>query len=95
MVVQFYVYILSNDSNNVLYVGVTNDLKRRVDEHRNKLNRGFTSSYNVYKLIYFEQFYQIKKAIHREKCIKRWKREWKENLINAQNTEWEDLYDQL
>jgi len=95
MVIKFYVYILSNSFNNVLYVGFTNNIKRRVEEHKNKEKKGFTQTYNVDKLVYFEEFFQPSKAIHREKCIKRWKREWKDDLINSENPDWKDLFDQL
>ena len=95
MEVQFFIYILSNESNNVLYIGVTNDLKRRVDEHKSKINKGFTNKYNVSKLVHFEVFPRITLAIEREKLLKKWKREWKENLINEQNPEWKDLFDDL
>jgi len=74
----YYVYILSNKNNTVLYTGVTNNLKRRVSEHKTKFNKGFTARYNVSKLVYFEQFTSIRQTILREKRIKKWKREWKE-----------------
>jgi putative endonuclease len=86
----YYVYILSNIKNNVVYVGVTNDLKRRVYEHKNKLVAGFTAKYNVNKLIYFEQFSNINDAIHRGKNIKKWKRQWKNELIGKTNPLWND-----
>ncbi|HPF07416.1 MAG TPA: GIY-YIG nuclease family protein [Spirochaetota bacterium] len=90
---KFYVYILANKNNKVLYIGVTNNLHRRLYEHKNKLIEGFTEKYNVNKLIYFEETENIKSAILREKEIKKWRREKKENLINTINSEWKDLSD--
>lgn len=87
----FYVYIMSNWNNKVLYIGITNDLKRRVYEHKNKLLKGFTSRYNVDKLVYFEEFSEPKVAIIREKQLKGWKREKKNQLIETVNSEWSDL----
>ncbi len=91
----YYVYILTNKNKTVLYVGVTNGLKRRVYEHKNKLIKGFSSKYNVDSLIYFEIFQNVNEAILREKRLKEWKREWKEGIINEQNPLWEDLYDKI
>jgi len=90
---QYYVYIMTNKANMVLYTGVTNDLKRRVYEHKQKLVDGFTKKYNVVKLVYYEVFKTIESAIKREKQIKRWRREWKTKLIEKVNPEWEDLGD--
>lgn len=87
----YYVYIVTNKNNTVLYTGVTNNLKRRIYEHKTKLNKGFTAKYNVCKLVYFEHFVSVKEAILREKCIKKWKREWKERLNYEKNPEWNDL----
>jgi len=92
---QYFVYILTNKRNNVLYVGITNNLIRRVYEHKNKLISGFTSKYNVNKLVYYESFQSIFDAIKREKEIKGWKREKKVALINSFNPEWKDLYEEL
>ncbi len=88
---EYYVYILTNKFNNVMYVGVTNDLVRRVYEHKNKLIDGFTSKYNINKLVYFEQTSNIEAAIEREKQLKGWKREKKNSLVEAANPEWRDL----
>jgi putative endonuclease len=88
---QYYVYILTNKSNNVLYIGVTNNLVRRMFEHKNKLLEGFTKKYNLTKLIYFEITEDAESAIRREKQFKNWHRDWKINLINQYNTEWKDL----
>lgn len=88
----YYVYIMTNNNNTTLYIGVTNDLIRRVYEHRNKLIGGFTKKYQMMKLIYFEQFNDIYEAISREKQLKNWHRVWKEKLINEINPKWLDLY---
>ena len=87
----YYIYILTNKNNKVLYTGVTNNLKRRLNEHKNKLVEGFTKKYNVNKLVYFETYKSIKTAIKREKQIKGWLRIKKIELIESQNPEWEDL----
>jgi putative endonuclease len=87
----FYVYLLTNNNNNVMYVGVTNNLIRRIHEHKNKLLSGFTQRYNVNKLVYYEETNSIQIAIQREKEIKKWRREKKNNLVNAENPEWKDL----
>jgi putative endonuclease len=91
----YYVYIVTNKNNTVLYTGVTNNLVRRMHEHKTKFNKGFTAKYNVCKLVYFEQFVSVKEAILREKRIKKWKREWKERLIREKNPEWIDLTSSL
>ncbi len=88
----YYVYMMSNYSNSVIYTGVTNDLARRVYEHKNKLIKGFTSKYNVDKLVYFEECQDIKNAIAREKQIKAGSRAKKMNLINSINSERNDLF---
>ena len=87
----YYVYILSNYTNSTLYIDVTNDLKRRIYEHKNKLISGFSSKYNVNKLVYFEETTDIKSAIQREKNLKKWKREWKDELIKKNNPSFYDL----
>ena len=74
-----------------MYIGVTNNLERRVLEHRNKIVKGFTSRYNVDKLVYFEKFSDINEAIKREKRLKKWNRQWKIDLIEKDNPEWKDL----
>ena len=89
----FYVYILSNQRHTVFYTGFTDDLYRRIYEHKHKLQPGFTAKYNCDKLLYFEEFTIADEATHREKQIKKYKRDWKKNLINAMNPEWRDLYD--
>ena len=90
-----YVYILSNKTGEVLYVGVTSDLLRRVYEHRNHLVEGFTDKYNVTKLLYYEGFTLIEDAIKREKQLKGWRREKKVDLIKTTNPDFADLYDVL
>jgi putative endonuclease len=87
---QFYVYIMTNKSK-TLYVGVTNNLQRRVYEHRNKIIQGFTSKYNITKVVYFEVFNDIESAIRREKQIKGWLRKKKIDLIESTNPDWIDL----
>jgi len=87
-----YVYILTNHPNGILYVGVTNDLMRRVFEHRSGAIKGFTSRYGLKRLIYFEQFDDIRDAIQREHNIKHWSRAWKVRTIVAANPKWDDLY---
>lgn len=87
----YYVYLMTNKTNTVIYTGVTNDLERRAYEHKNKLVKGFTSKYNVCKLVYFEETDDIGEAIGREKQIKGWLRVKKIKLIETENHEWEDL----
>jgi putative endonuclease len=87
----YYVYLLTNWNNKVMYVGMTNDLERRIYEHKNKLIKGFTEKYNVNKLVYFEQTQDVLASISREKEIKKWRREKKNNLVNLMNPNWEDL----
>jgi putative endonuclease len=91
----YYVYILTNITNKVLYIGVTNDLIRRVYEHKYGLVDGFTKKYNCHKLVWYESTSDINSAIKKEKQMKKWKRVYKENLINKMNPEWTDLYDEL
>ncbi len=91
----YYFYIMTNKRNTVLYAGVTNDLIRRVYEHREKLVDGFTKKYNITKLVYYEDFNDIEYAILREKQIKGGSRRKKILLINGINREWKDLYENL
>ncbi len=86
---------MTNKYNTVLYVGVTNDLVRRVYEHKNKLVKGFTAKYNIVKLVYYETHEDIKEAIKREKQIKGWLRAKKEELIKTMNPSWKDLYEKI
>jgi putative endonuclease len=92
---QYYVYILSNRHNTVLYTGVTSDLARRVYEHREKLIDGFTKRHNVDKLVYYEVTNDVVGAIFREKQLKAGARQKKVDLITATNPTWQDLYDRL
>ena len=85
--------MLTNWNNKVIYVGVTNDLNRRIYEHKNKLISGFTKKYNLNKLVYFEETCDINAAINREKEIKKWRREKKDILVNQINPNWQDLSD--
>jgi putative endonuclease len=91
----FWVYILASQPGGTLYVGVTNDLVRRIFEHREGLVRGFTKRYGVKMLVYFEQQETAIAAIQREKNIKHWSREWKIDLIVSKNPDWRDLYDEI
>ena len=90
-----YIYIMANKSNRTIYVGVTSDLIKRVYEHKNKLSDGFTKKYNIDKLVYYEIYDDINEAIKREKQLKTFKREWKNELIEKENREWFDLYDKI
>lgn len=87
----YYVYILTNWNNEVMYVGMTNNLERRMYEHKNKLVDGFTKKYNVFKLVYYELGNDVNAVIAREKEIKKWRREKKDNLVKTLNPEWKDL----
>jgi putative endonuclease len=91
----YFVYIMASKTNSVIYIGVTNDLKRRCYEHKNKLIEGFTFKYNIDKLVYFEHHININDAIKREKQLKKWNRAWKDRLINEMNPEWKDLYNEI
>jgi len=92
---QYYIYIMTDKSNTVLYTGVTKDLKRRVFEHKEKLIDGFTKRYNIIKLVYYEIFRDIESAILREKQIKGGSRAKKITLVNSMNSAWKDLYEDL
>jgi len=85
------VYILASGHYGTLYVGVTSNLMQRISQHRDGSTPGFTSRYNVYRLVHFEMFGDMERAISREKQLKRWHRDWKINLINGANPEWRDL----
>lgn len=91
----YFVYILASQRNGTLYVGVTNDLVRRAQEHREGLVKGFTKRYQIKLLVYYEVHQEIQEAILREKRIKRWLRAWKLQLIEASNPEWLDLWPSL
>ena len=87
----YFVYILASRKNGTLYVGVTNDLARRISEHKSKLVPGFTRKYSVDQLVYFEQYASILEARAREHALKRWRRAWKIALIEKLNPDWRDL----
>jgi putative endonuclease len=91
----YYVYILASKKDGVLYIGVTNDLIRRVFEHKESKNLGFTLKYFVKKLVWYEVFSDIEDAIAQEKRMKKWKREYKINIIQERNPEWKDLFDEI
>ena len=90
---QYFVYIMTNVKNSVLYTGITNDLRRRVIEHRSGKGGGFTKKYKVHKLVYYEVGIDITTAISREKAIKGGSRQKKVELINSLNPQWDDLYE--
>lgn len=95
MIKHYYVYILTNKRHTVLYTGVTNDLKRRVYEHREKMIAGFTKKYNIFKLVFYEETESSEAAILREKQIKGGSRQKKLDLIEGMNPQWRDLYEEL
>lgn len=91
----YYVYIMASKPYGVLHVGVTNDLIRRVYEHKHNLIKGFTEKYFVHLLVWFESTNSIETAIKKEKQVKEWKRQWKLELINKSNSQWKDLYSEI
>ncbi|KTB48229.1 putative endonuclease containing a URI domain [Dehalogenimonas alkenigignens] len=92
---EYYVYIMASKRHGTLYIGMTNDLVRRVCQHRNDLIEGFTKRYGVHLLVHYEQTTDVAAAIWREKRLKKWNRAWKIELIETQNPEWHDLYPEL
>ena len=90
-----YIYFTTNKYDNVLYIGMTNDLVRRMAEHKAIINKGFTYKYNCDKLVYFEEYNLLTDAIAREKQLKNWKREWKNKLVNDFNPKWKDLSEEI
>ena len=90
-----FVYILASQRNGTLYIGVTSDLMKRIWEHKNDVVEGFTKEYGVHRLVFFEQHATMEEAIAREKRLKEWKREWKLNLIEESNPEWNDLWGEI
>ena len=91
----YYAYLLASDRNGTLYIGVTNDIVRRVFEHKSKVVPGFTKRYAVDRLVLFEVYEDPTSAITREKELKKWRREWKIQLIEEQNPQWIDLYPEI
>ncbi len=91
----YSVYMMSNKRNGTLYTGMTSDLVRRVFEHKTGAKEGFSKEYGTHRLVWYEHFGDARDAIHREKCIKEWKRAWKLELIEAMNPSWRDLYEEL
>ena len=91
----YYVYILASRKDGAIYVGVTNDIARRIYEHRTKVIKGFTSKYNITRLVWFEIYDDPISAISREKELKKWKKAWKVQLIESQNPRWNDLYESI
>ena len=92
---QYFGYMLASKRNGTLYIGVTNKLLKRVHQHKNDVTEGFTRKYNVHSLVYYEVFNRIQDAITREKQMKKWKRQWKMELIEKSNPNWEDLFESL
>ena len=92
---EYFVYIMTNKPNGVLYTGVTRDLVKRVYEHKNNYTDGFTKKYHLHKLAYYESTNDIYEAITREKRLKKWRRQWKLDLINSFNPTWKDLYNNI
>ncbi|MCC8369262.1 MAG: GIY-YIG nuclease family protein [Rickettsia endosymbiont of Oxypoda opaca] len=92
---RYYVYILTSKRNGTLYIGVTSDIVKRVWQHKQKTIKGFSTKYNINKLVYFEQFDDVNFAINREKLLKEYKRKWKLDLIESNNPEWYDLYEEI
>ncbi len=91
----FYVYILASLHNRVLYIGMTSDLLKRIWEHKSRIIEGFTKRYNVDRLVYYEVYDNAEAAIKRERGLKEWKRDWKIQLIEKNNKDWNDLYGTL
>jgi putative endonuclease len=91
----YYVYILASRKDGAIYIGMTNDMVRRIYEHRTKVVQGFTSKYNITRLVWFEIYEDPISAISREKELKKWRRAWKVQLIEAQNPQWDDLYESI
>ena len=91
----YYIYILASGVNGTLYIGVTNNLVRRIYEHKNDAVPGFTKKYGVHSLVYYEVANDIESAINREKQLKKWRRDWKLALIDGMNPEWKDLWEEI
>lgn len=91
----YFVYIMASKKNGTLYIGVTGDLARRVWQHKNNVHEGFTQKYGVHRLVWYEVHREVTEAIQREKQMKKWRRQWKINLIEQENPDWKDLSDDL
>ena len=91
----YFLYLLASKPHGVLYLGVTSDLPRRIEQHRQGYFSGFTKKYNVHTLVWFEEHTDIREAIRREKAVKRWRRAWKIALIEKSNPDWRDLWDEV
>ncbi len=87
----YYVYILTSESNKMMYIGITNDLKRRLYEHLTEINEGYTKKFHVHKLVYYEKYGESYYAIEREKQLKKWSRKKKDFLVETKNPQWEDI----
>ena len=92
---EYYVYILASKQNGTLYVGITNDIVRRVFQHKNDEVGGFTANYGIHRLVWYESCLDVREAIAREKQLKKWNRKWKLALIEKSNPQWRDLYDEI
>ena len=91
----FYAYIMASQKYGTLYIGVTNDLTKRIYQHKQNMVKGFTQKYHVHNLVYLEEYSDVNEAISREKNLKKWKRSWKIKLIETKNPEWKDLYSEI
>ncbi len=91
----YFVYMLASKQNGTLYIGMTNNLLKRADQHRNRQVEGFTARYGVKRLVYYESFRNVTDAINREKQMKKWNRQWKINLIEKANPQWRDLFEEM
>jgi len=91
----FHVYIMASRKDGPIYIGITSDLVRRVYQHKNEVYEGFTKRYNIKRLVYVEEYNNFDEAVTREKQLKKWNRAWKIELIEKDNKEWKDLYDEL
>ena len=89
------VYILASKRNGTIYIGVTSNLVRRIHEHKSNVVHGFSHQYAIHRLVYYELYDSMDTAIYSEKCLKKWNRNWKLNLIEGMNPEWKDLYDEI
>ena len=91
----YFVYIMASKKNGTLYIGVTSNLQHRVWQHKNNVHEGFTKKYSVHRLVWYEMTNQIEGAMRREKQMKKWRRQWKIDLIEENNPNWDDIYDEL